>query len=43
MISPKSAGLELTFNKNERTTYDDFVKALHTFLTRKYNLTILYY
>ncbi|XP_073481738.1 sodium/potassium-transporting ATPase subunit beta-3 [Aquarana catesbeiana] len=33
MISPKSAGLELTFNKNERTTYDDFVKALHTFLT----------
>ncbi|KAM5164728.1 sodium/potassium-transporting ATPase subunit beta-3 [Mantella aurantiaca] len=33
MISPKSPGLELIFNKNEQSTYDSYVKALHGFLT----------
>ncbi|XP_053316545.1 sodium/potassium-transporting ATPase subunit beta-3 [Spea bombifrons] len=32
MISPKSAGLEITFKKSDSQTYDSFVKALHGFL-----------
>ncbi|CAI9536118.1 unnamed protein product, partial [Staurois parvus] len=33
MISPKSAGLELTFSKGEKSSYDGYVRALHAFLT----------
>lgn len=36
MISPKSAGLELTFNKNEKSSYEAYVSALHAFL-KPYN------
>ncbi|KAM4694606.1 sodium/potassium-transporting ATPase subunit beta-3 isoform 2-T2 [Discoglossus pictus] len=33
MISPKSAGLEIRFGKNDPQSYESFVKTLHTFLT----------
>ncbi|XP_072263767.1 sodium/potassium-transporting ATPase subunit beta-3 [Pyxicephalus adspersus] len=33
MISPKSAGLELAFRKSDRSSYDAYVRALHSFLT----------
>ncbi|XP_068136582.1 sodium/potassium-transporting ATPase subunit beta-3 [Hyperolius riggenbachi] len=32
MISPKSAGLELTYSKNDKASYDAYVKVLHNFL-----------
>ncbi|XP_053565796.1 sodium/potassium-transporting ATPase subunit beta-3 [Bombina bombina] len=32
MISPKSSGLEITFNKNDPKSYSEFVRTLHSFL-----------
>lgn len=33
MISPKSAGLEISFSKSDKNSYDSYVRALHNFLT----------